>query len=476
MVYLELVDHDEIFRATQANGVVIANDLDITSQVGKEKLNRLIYNRYEGDSLNVLPACDCGHLKGGYSVGMTCDICKTVCQNDMNRPLESTIWIKAPDGIRALINPTAWIILSRAMTTSGFNLLDWLCNPAYKALGKIPPRLVRLENFMTMNGMKRGINSFYDNFDAIMGVVFDLKMIKESGPDRNDMRWWITENRSKIFSQYLPMPSKVGFVVESATNTTYIDKTITLAIDALRIIISINNSITNLTEFRKQVRVSKAIAKLAEYYFTFVDKTLGKKPGVFRKHVFGGRVHFSARAVISSISDNHRYDELYLPWSLSLQLFRVHLTSKLLHKHKMNPTQIEELFRNAALRYDPLLDQLFKEIIAEAPGGRIPVLFQRNPSLARGSAQLLYVSQIKTDPRINTISFSVLALKAPNADYDGDEMNLMLIHDEVMHIRLSRLAPHLGALDLGEPRKISGNLALPTPVVDTITNWMYQGR
>jgi hypothetical protein len=31
----------------------------------------------------------------------------------------------------------------------------------------------------------------------------------------------------------------------------------------------------------------------------------------------------------------------------------------------------------------------------------------------------LYISKIKTDPIINTISFSVLALAAPNADFDS---------------------------------------------------------
>jgi hypothetical protein len=59
---------------------------------------------------------------------------------------------------------------------------------------------------------------------------------------------------------------------------------------------------------------------------------------------------------------------------------------------------------------------------------------------------------------------------------DGDEMNLMLILDQDMHDKLSRLAPHLYALDLGEPRRISSNLQLPGPVVSTIANWLYEGR
>lgn len=42
------------------------------------------------------------------------------------------------------------------------------------------------------------------------------------------------------------------------------------------------------------------------------------------------------------------------------------------------------------------------------------------PTLTRLSAQRLYVTRIKSeDPRINTVSLSVLVLPGMNADYDG---------------------------------------------------------
>lgn len=474
MVYLKLVNHDEIF-ASLTTHYIMANDIDVSTSDGRANLNRLLYNKYEGDSLNILPSCSCGDLQGGYNVGVQCVNCGTMVVPTMERPLESMIWFRAPDGVRALINPTAWVVLSTRMTINGFNLLEWLCNPAYKPPGKVPPKLSRLERY----NFPRGINGFYENFDTIMDAVFALKLVKEQGPQLKDVRHWIAQNRNSIFSQHLPMPSKLGFVVESATTVSYVDKTIVLAIDALKTIVSIENSIAPLPLFRKQVRTIKAITKLAEYYRVFVNKTLGGKPGIFRRHVFGGRLHFSARAVISSLSANHRYDELHLPWSLALQLLRLHLTGKLLRRIDPNtgvrysPVSIDQLFRESALQYNPLLDTLLKELISESPHGGIPVTFGRNPTLARGSIQVLYVTHIKTDPEIITISLSVLVLRGFNADFDGDEMNLWLIPDHATHRRLSRLAPHLTALDLNEPRRISGNLALPAPAVSTIANWMY---
>ena len=467
MIYLELVNTDEVFHSLR-RPPVIANGMDITTEAGKEKLDRLIMDRYEGDSLNILPSCECGELHEGQDEGEICPECGTVCEPIMERKQESLIWFRAPEGVRALINPSAWIILSEALTISGFNILLWFCDSTYKPEGKIPAKFQRLDQ----HNFSRGLNFFHDNFDAIMKALFALKLYNDE-----DIVPWVADNRQKIFCQYLPMPSKVGFVVESGgPGAPYIDKTITLAVDALRTIIGVDNSPFPLQTSRKQTRVVKGIVKLAEYYATFVNKTLGGKPGIFRKHTFGARLSFTGRGVISSLSGPHAYDELHLPWSLSIQLLEVHLTGKLLKgsptREPMSPIAIEKLLRESTLQYSPIIDELFEELIAESPYKGLPCLFQRNPSLARGSAQLLYATRVKKNPRITTISFSTLCLKAPNADYDGDEMNLLLVLDEVMQIRLSRMEPHLGALDLGEPRRISGNLSIPSPVAAAIASWL----
>lgn len=51
-------------------------------------------------------------------------------------------------------------------------------------------------------------------------------------------------------------------------------------------------------------------------------------------------------------------------------------------------------------------------------------------------------------------------------------MNIWLIPDHATYRKLSRLAPHLYALDMNEPRKISGYLKMPAPLVQTISNWL----
>ena len=54
-----------------------------------------------------------------------------------------------------------------------------------------------------------------------------------------------------------------------------------------------------------------------------------------------------------------------------------------------------------------------------------------------------------------------------------DSLNGMLVLDLKTHKTLERLAPYHNVLDLGEPRKISRNVALPSPVLSTIGNWIH---
>lgn len=475
MIFLELVNHDEMFAKRQSTAI-IANDLDVMTEEGKKRLYDLVYTHYEGDALSTVPTCGCGTLRRGQFLNVKCKVCGEKCLYDVNRPLEPVLWIKAPEGVKALINPYAWAILSTVASTSGFNLLEWFCNPQYKPTGIIPKKLPKIEHWMKVNNITRCLNSFYDHFDELMDYALKIRMIKESGPTKSDTRDWISMNRDKIFSQYIPMPSKVCFVVEKSNESTYLDKTILKATNSMLSIVSINNSIRHVPISIRQRRALTAVIQLAAYHKDFIENTVGGKYGLGRKHVYGGRVYFSARAVISSISERHRYDEIYLPWSLGLQLFRVHLTNKLMRKYDLSPGEIDKMFRDYTLMYNETLDSLMCEIIAEAPDGRIPVTFQRNPTLARGSIQLLYVPKVKKDPSINTISFSALALKAPNADYDGDEMNLELALDNHTYKRLARLAPHLGVLDLNNPRQISSNLDMPAPALETAWRWLHHRK
>jgi len=407
-IYLELVDFNEAF-ATLSIEPVIINNFDVSTMEDKERLNSLLYTRYEGDTLDVLPSCDCGNLRGQFNIELTCSDCGTEVIAVTERPLESTLWITTPRGVKALIHPLVWAILSKPLTKSGCNMLEWLVNSSYKP-PSYPPELEKLKGF----GFTRSLNYFYDNFDDIIMKLFKYRIIKATGIERENLRVFLERERNKIFCQYIPIPSKLGFVTETTAGATYVDTTMAPAIEAIRTISSIETGITPATQATRERRVIKAIGQLAKYYLIFTGKPLGSKPGLLRQHVFGGRPHFSGRAVISSIYGHHKYDECTLPWGLAVMMLKLHIASKLL-KRGFTPNQINKYIFEHVRQYSELLDEIFTELMTEGSAegrSQIRIILHRNPSLDRLSAQALYVTEIRKDPKINTIGMSTKILVA----------------------------------------------------------------
>lgn len=469
-VALTVVDFNHLFN-TLAEPPIIVNEFDVASEDVKQKLNNLIYARYDGDTLDIIPTCECHRTVGEFNIDVTCRECGTKVSAVTERPLESTLWIAAPKGVRALINPAVWNILSKQMTISGCNVLEWLCNPSYSPRGQIPPAVQKLQRM----GVQRGLNFFIDNFDGIMDAVFNANAVKCKGVSRDQLMVFLKKYRHCLFPNYIPIPSKMSFITEETVTGTYATNGMATAADAIRTITSIKTAIIPINQRVAEIRTVKAISQMAEYYNSFYSNSLGKKVGWLRKHVFGSRLHFSFRAVISSLSERHDRREIHMPWSMSVMLFRAHLSAKL-QKRGYTPRESNSLLNEHTLQYSPLLDELFCELIAESPFGGIPIILQRNPTLVRLSAQALLITKVKTDVNINTVSMSTLVLKGPNADFDGDALNGMLVLDHVMWERVRRLESHLGIMDQQRPRMLSGIAAFPPPIVSNISNWMYENE
>lgn len=425
--YLEIVDFNEMFQ-TSSTMPYLVNAFDTDSEEARLRLNRLLYTNYEGDALEVLPSCECGNLRGEYNVNIRCPACNTLVMSVTERPLESTLWLAPPKDVDCFLNPQVLSILANALTYNGANLLEYLVNPVYQ----LPPNLPKAAKKLLTFELERGINHFAKNFDDIMTLLFNNGIVNGTRQQRENLRAFIRLYRKRIFCHYLPIPSKLGFITESTVTGVYADPTMKLAIDAIRTINATEHANMPLNLRTRQHRAMKANFMMAEYHQEFVALQAGGKYGWFRKHGYGSRSHFTLRAVITSLSDNHDRRECYLPWSPSVMAYKIHLTSKLI-KRGFTPGEANKLLFENTRKYHPLIDELFQELIAESPHLGMPIILQRNPTLQRGSAQLFYVTKIKTDPNINTISMSTLTLKAPNADeltvpFHGNmEMKISLI-------------------------------------------------
>lgn len=438
-MYFDVEDFTEMqIRSTRPPTFV--NDLDQNDVASRDRLNELLMTTYESDTLESVPSCQCGFLHGGHeNPNRVCPECNTTPTVPAEREIESQLWIRAPEGVRAMIHPLLLGYLDRFFGTAGASVISYMMDPHYRPKKKTATLLL-----LDRSPHKRGLNYFIDNFDAVFDYLLYQSGNGKSRKDKTRFKEFILRNRTKLFPQALPIPSKITFIVENTPTGKFGDSAMDSALDAVRTIGGISTSIEPLRIDQLESKAFRASMQLCKFYDVQYSKTLSPKPGWFRRHVFGSRPAFSFRAVISSLSVAHRYNEVHLPWSLAVSLFKIHLRNKL-QRRGFSPSRSNQYLNDHIETYSPLLAELFEELIIEAteqakreasrnaatsilagvnldPSVRtqldydagIPCVIQRNPSLKRLSAQRFFITKIKDDPSINTISLSVLVLKGPN--------------------------------------------------------------
>lgn len=414
-----LLDFTAMFNS-QDRIPMFLNDLDVSTADGKRSFNEKIMTLYEEESLTSSPTCECRHLRGGKHHGDICPKCNSPVEYELERGIENDLWVRTPEGIVGFFNPAFYVMLQDFMTKGPYNLLQYLINPMVKNDGRSA-----WYDAADKAGIPRGLNNFITNFDSIMEDVYRIV--------RNDrlkqipnIQEFISVYRNRLFTNYLNIPNRMAFVIENNEYNKWADKTIESGVNAILTIVTADatNAGRDRSIARKEALVSTAMMEYGEFWVNFYSKVAGKKHGYFRQEIFGQRSHFTFRGVITSITERHKYDDCYLPWKMGVQLFKEHIISKLMQgkidRSAMSPRDAERLVNYAVNNYEPLIDEVLKELIAEHPSGRgLPIILQRNPSLKRGSSQQLWIPKIKTDPNDFTIMLSVLVLAAYNADFDG---------------------------------------------------------
>lgn len=453
VAYPEFPDYEAIV-ARMNKPPIFANELSTDTKEGQAVLNSLLYTRYQGDVMNSIPTCSCGDLTGGYNKGLICEKCNTKCLDILDKPIESELWLYTPEGIDKFISPGVWINLSRMLTKSSWNLLEWFVNPSYpdpdmtKDVGKI------IHGF-NLEQKHRNLNFFYKHYDELLRKYVTLTMLRKKPrnvPNMDDVEVarvyqdlsngvidgvWVLLNTplglkhpaerklsmfiekyckqpNRMFTKYLPLPSGLGVILETNNTGTWMDVTLTAAADAMYAVTQMSMSLTPKRMYVKNKRSVVCTKKLAEYSKSFLNNTAGGKEGEFRRHVFGGRLTFSMRCVIVSSNEGMPHDGLILPWGPSVQFFKMDILNKL-HRRGYTPRRAMRLVDDYTNQYHPLIDEIFEELLAESEGG-IWVTFQRPPSLKKGSMDLERVMGINKDASIYGIYVPVDNSSEKNLD------------------------------------------------------------
>jgi len=450
---------DSLFHETENK--ILLNNL---SHFEDLELRDKLYTTYS-DSISMIPQCECGEMKGGWLLGKVCPYCSTSVTKKFVQ-IKPLLWVKSYNNIQ-FFNPHFWgqlKVLFKSNGDKGMDAIRWLCDTEYR-VQNVKPILRNLESII--NG--RGYSNFINSLPKIFTYLKNNSTFKAN--DKATKVAMLEElyfrEKDVLFSDYLGLINKRLFVMEVTNKgkftSSMLGDIINISLAAIKL--------TTVTDPRKvENGIAYIISSINELFETYMRTYIAGKKGNVRRHIYGTRVNFTARAVITALPLKYDYDTIHVPWTIGVVVMRPHLINKL-SKLRMRYRDINEILYEATMRHIPIIEELLNELIAEAPGKGIPVIIHRNPSLLPGSSLFVHISKFKTDLEDKSVGISVLVVKAQNGDFDGDEENLGFALDVKMENMMKNFSPHYNIVDL-DLFKINKNLYLPPTTMVTLSNYV----
>ena len=478
-VYMKPTNYEKLFHNTSGEKFII-NDMNPFDPDTRAIIDAAIIKHYGKDNFCVIPSCNCGYLKAASKIGQVCPKCNTQVKNSLEDGYNFLVWVKQPIGLEKLISPDLISILDKRyqLNKPTFSVIRYLLTTTYKLdRSKHRTNVANFDRLVTLleaHGIQRGYNNFVNNMVEICRVLeTSLAKTKTKNNSSEEFLNFLEENKHKFLTTHLPFPNRVLFATEENELGKFTQLGTTVpAIDFVRVLSGIDLQTRSL--INKQNRVGKALCDFADFYFEYGKSHLFKKQGLIRQQVVSGRQHFTARAVVVGIAGCHQLDEVYIGWSVGIGLFRHHLIGKLFRRG-YSYYDADELLRYSSRLYNPVVRELFDELIAESNGG-IDVFIGRNPSLHRGSLLHMRITKIKSNPQDTTLEASPLAFKPLNCDLDGDELSIVLPVSEIIRSGMENHDFAHNVLSLHGVKSFSNALNLPKTIIANLSAWYKDGE
>lgn len=458
-VVIALDDLDKYFEEDSKEGkIFIANDFQVDTEEKRERLINMLTKTYSRDFLDE-------PINGA---------------NSLFEKVRPTMWIKPIGDEGLFIQPKFFTMLSKALTRDRVNILQHAIDPSYRLPNNLTPKGI-VKSYLDAK-FPRGLKAFHDHFDEIMDLL-----VMNSFRKRESKREMVGSNRRAngkrntsdyiamviekyrhlIFCHHLPVPSNQLFIMEKrGKNKVSEVPLMQYAFDAVHTVTSISSRIRPVTPREADRLNYKVMELMSEFFEKYAQNYLTSKPGVFRKNSYGTSSSFNARAVIVSRQGIQAYDEIIIPYALGFKILEIHIAKIYIDEKEFSPIDIFEMRAEYARQFNPEVHHVMMRLIQDFWGGRgWASNFLRHPFLSKLSSQFMYIPEVGTDPLDNTIQMSPMALKGPNADFDGDEMVLSLHLDKYTADLWSPTKPSEGALSRNEATAYSDDLDLSKPMI-----------
>lgn len=434
---LKLIDFDKLYNQYKSTAVIL-NRFDFNDANYSETLSEHLFSSTH--DVDFVARCTCDYYHGNRYLDKICPICNTRVTLDMeaiNGHLEFKTWLECPRSLSGgWLHPVVYHVLHKWLRAGGKRpkkYLEEILNPNI-------PTSPEIADVIT----GKGFSYFHDNFDRIIEWFMFHYKPTASKPNVPVIQLFLQKHRDLLFCRHLPvLASSLHPIVmgEGYGNNRrrFVDQSSQFVLLAAS---TLSYQQFSMKKYRRKDADEVAAWIAFEAHMSYLtDKDCGvavrqlsKKKSLPRQHVFGTRLHETVRGVIVPLSGPHRIDEIHLPWSAAVNLFRPHIRGRLMRKYGMTLGEAATRQRRALVLYDPLIDKIMTDLIAECPYVGHPCLFNRNPSIRTGSLQLLFITYVKKDPEDKTIEFSVLVATPFNADFDGDSKIVISVHGNFLVI------------------------------------------
>ncbi|ALN97697.1 RNA-polymerase beta-subunit RpoC [Bacillus phage vB_BpuM-BpSp] len=169
-----------------------------------------------------------------------------------------------------------------------------------------------------------------------------------------------------------------------------------------------------------------------------IDQLKGKK-GLIRRDIYGSRLDFSARNVITPLT-TYQIDEVAMPYRTFGELYKFQIINLISKVKGINYNQATTEWEKGMLGYNEEFYNFMMELVKKTKNG-LRFLLNRNPTISLGSILYVKVAVVKKDYKDLTLGISNNLLSAFSGDFDGDVLNIIGVMDPKAHKHFKKLSP-----------------------------------
>jgi hypothetical protein len=451
---------------------IYLNDFDFNLEDDREELARMTRLEFDSNSFDTVARCSCppgtGGLVGNYLLGSgrKCTKCHEEAQQFLDKGEDTNLWLKCPEGVKSFINigffTTFFSNISIGNPSPKVSVPRYFIDPTYQKAEKKKKNGTMIILFQMLEALgirDPNLNTFYENADQIMEYILvgPGKRYSKHPQEGHKFLAFYHKYKHLAFCQYIKVPKRYSTVFERTGKDVYsyshhpeTAQLYNAIADTLK-----SNSCYQLNDkdHRRNIDiVGKNLVLLADQYRQVNNpKALFNKPAISRKHVCAGSIPFTGRSVITSQTGIIDTDVLIVPWKMCVAILEYHITSYL-YRRGFTPWMAQALINKAAFEIVPEIDAFFTDMEVNR---KCLVETGRNPSIEYLSLRVFFL-KANRDLSDESIKLPILGVKSFNADFDGDQMYIVVLADNESKAKAYGGFGHHQVLDKNIPFRVGG--------------------